>query len=169
MKAHWNYLVYLLRHKYFVFLECLKLGVPIWIAILHDWDKFLPDEWFGYAHYIYAPDGTKYVRQSKDFRYLPTNSEAFDRAYFLHMKRNKHHWQWWIVAHENGLHMEPMSDLYRREMLADWRGAGRALGKPDTLAWYSANAKYIQLHPDTRCWIEQQLGILPQPLTPTAT
>jgi hypothetical protein len=51
-----------------------------------------------------------------------------------------------------------MPDKYRREMLADWRGAGRALGKPDTQAWYAANRDKMKLHPETRAWIEQQLG-----------
>ena len=53
----------------------------------------------------------------------------------------------------------PMSDRYRREKLADWRGAGRALGRPDTREWYLENRDNIQLHPDTRAWIERQLGV----------
>jgi hypothetical protein len=54
----------------------------------------------------------------------------------------------------------PMPDRYRREMLADWRGAGRAIsGKDDTLAWYMKNRKRLMLHPDTRNWIEWQLGV----------
>lgn len=57
MKRHFAYLKYVLRHKYFVFREGLKLGVPILSLILHDWDKFLPDEWFPYARTFYAPDG----------------------------------------------------------------------------------------------------------------
>ena len=51
-----------------------------------------------------------------------------------------------------------MPDKYRREMLADWMGAGRALGKPNTLEWYTANQGKITLHPETRQWIEEQLG-----------
>jgi hypothetical protein len=51
-----------------------------------------------------------------------------------------------------------MPDRFQREMLADWRGAGRAQGKPNTLAWYRANREKMILHPLTRTWVEQQLG-----------
>lgn len=51
----------------------------------------------------------------------------------------------------------PMPDCYRREMLADWRGAGRAQGTPDVRAWYRANQHKMRLHPETRAWIENEL------------
>lgn len=56
---------------------------------------------------------------------------------------------------------EEMPDVYRREMLADWRGAGRATGNPDTKAWYLKNRHNMRLHPDTRVWIERELKIHP--------
>ena len=86
MKAHWNYLKYVVRHKWYVFWACLEMGVPIWIALFHDWDKFLPDEWFPYVHTFYAPDGTKQYKESVDFAH----------AWMLHQHRNKHHWQYWL-------------------------------------------------------------------------
>jgi len=164
MRRHLAYLSYVLRHKWFVFLECLKIGVPLWIAIFHDWDKFLPDEFIPYARYFYAPDGSKTVRRNPTGYYKPTDTgdQAFDYAWFLHQKRNKHHWQSWTMADDtSGVKVLPMPDVYRREMLADWRGAGRAQGTPDTAAWYAANKGKLQLHPDTRDWIEWQLIGLP--------
>lgn len=205
MRRHWQYARYVLRHKWFVFKACLQLGVPLWIAILHDWDKFLPDEWFPYARTFYAPDGTKQYQESVDFA----------RAWMKHQHRNKHHWQYWlllpqmknsagtiwekeriqdlnvlvwdrgeaqqIVERNSGgetwyelrpvdviissladLIPQPMPDVYRREMLADWRGAGRASGNPDTAAWYMKNRENIKLHPDTRAWIEKQLEYSPK-------
>lgn len=47
---------------------------------------------------------------------------------------------------------------YRKEMLADWIGAGMAQGTPDTLGWYAARGKNHPLGPETRAWIEAQLG-----------
>ena len=29
---------------------------PIWLLIIHDWSKFLPDEFFPYAQYFYGED-----------------------------------------------------------------------------------------------------------------
>lgn len=184
MRRHWQYLKYVLRHKWYVFLACLELGVPLWIAITHDWDKFLPDEWFAYAQTFYKPNGEKRYQESVDFA----------MAWMHHQHRNKHHWQYWlsvngsplpstsmlmwdrgelqeVVRRETvgGIRYElrdvtgswidptPMPDVYRREMLADWRGAGRALGNPDTRAWYLANYHKIKLHDDTRMWLDVQL------------
>ncbi len=190
------YLKYVLRHKWFVFVNCIKLGVPIWIAIAHDWDKFLPDEWLPYARCFYATDGSKQYVESVDFAH----------AWMLHQHRNKHHWQYWlwiqmdsqncaielrktdylvwdrgnaqrVVKRNSGPNdwlelqepypgdsaccPDPMPDVYRREMLADWRGAGMALGFPDTLGWYTKNRDNLKLHPETRAWIEAQLSPVP--------
>lgn len=145
-----NYLKYVLRHKLFVFQECLKLGVPLWIAVLHDWDKFLPDEFIPYAKTFYKPDGTKQYIESMDFTI----------AWNLHQKRNKHHWQFWLITWDRGETQPlPMPDIFRREMLADWRGAGRAInGHDDTIGWYTKQRDKMMLHPDTRAWIETQLN-----------
>lgn len=196
MRAHWKYLKYVLRHKWFVFLECLKLGVPLWIAITHDWDKFMPDEWIPYARYFYGnfpKRDSKEVQSAKVavglFLYTREDVERdFAYAWMNHQHRNQHHWQYWLNAGARPLPLTnvlvwdkgtasilidhavyewngeisvrgPMPDVYRREMLADWRGAGRAAGTPDTKAWYLKNRDAIRLHPETRAWIEQQLGI----------
>jgi hypothetical protein len=149
MRRHLKYLSYVLRHKWFVFLACIPLGVPILSAIFHDWDKFLPGGWFPYARCFYAPNGAK--------QYIET--PAFNYAWNAHQKRNKHHYQYWVILWDSGgTECLAMPDVHRREMLADWRGAGRALGFPDTLAWYSNNRDNIKLHDDTRIWVEKQLG-----------
>jgi len=49
---------------------------------------------------------------------------------------------------------------YRKEMLADWRGAGRAItGRDDTREFYLKNKDNITLAPETKRWIEAKLGI----------
>lgn len=55
----------------------------------------------------------------------------------------------------------PMPDTARREMLADWIGAGWAImGKvADTREWYLENRHKMRLHQETRAWIEEQLGV----------
>lgn len=163
MKAHLGYLSYVLRHKWFVFVECCKLGIP-WLGIVHDLSKFRPDEWFPYVDAFYGDGDVRRaaIRCDSTGYYKPTDSgdPAFDFAWLLHQKRNRHHWQWWILPQdEDGLKVLPMPDRYRREMLADWIGAGMAQGKPDTCAWYEKNSTKMQLHPDTRAWIEDWLGM----------
>lgn len=224
MKSHLQYLRYVLRHKWFVFVECLKLGVPIWIAVFHDWDKFMFDEWNPYVQYFYGEKverpGVKVTTPNGGLVPLMEQpqhvKDAFDRAWNLHQKRNKHHWQFWLLhpdnprpnftfqSHDGGAsHMQirsvdgkdvavvwdisipwwkpdseaerqcesdlrhapvalPMPDVYRREMLADWRGAGRALGNSDTRQWYELNKHNIRLHPETRTWLEKEFEMQEQ-------
>lgn len=148
-----KYLRVVLRHKWFVFLECCKLGVP-WLGLIHDWSKFLPSEFKAYAQYFYGSWGDDKPQWLED---------AFDLAWLHHQHRNKHHWQRWLLtldsARSDGkLIPLTMPDRYRREMLADWRGAGRAYGNLDTVKWYVKNCNQIQIDGTTRDWVEIQLG-----------
>lgn len=155
---HIKYASYVVRHKWFVLLECVKLGIPF-RGLTHDWHKMLPREWFPYVNFFY---GKKTPRDSSGY-YKPTDTgdQAFDKAWLHHQKLADHHWQWWILPEdEGGVKILPMSDNARREMLADWRGASKAQGfdgKDDLVAWYEKNKGKMQLHPETREWIESQL------------
>lgn len=146
MRAHLAYLKYVLRHKWFVFLACRQMGVPLWRAIVHDWTKFLPCEWAPYVRTFYRPDGSKQYVESAEF------AEAWNH----HQKSNKHHWQYWLLTWDRG-NTQPleMPITYVREMVADWMGAGRAItGKLDTPAWYEKNKENIKLTLSTRDLVE---------------
>ena len=200
MKAHFQYFKYVLRHKWFVFCACLELGVPIRLAIIHDWTKFTPTEWSPYVNMFFNPDGTK--RKGKP-------DEAFLRAWHHHEANNKHHWGYWlifsgekeryaiqqhsdgnpififdfvennalegsipddfgmtdaykhIVAIRNRLNRDSkvvaleMPEVYAREMVADWIGAGAAItGNQDPTEWYEKNKDKIILHNKTRSFVE---------------
>lgn len=156
MRKHIQYLWYVLRHKWFVFVECVKLGIPLH-GIFHDWHKFLPGEWFPYVNHFY---GDKPPSRNETGYYKPTDTgdPAFDFAWLLHQKRGRHHWQWWILPEDDGgMKVLPMPDKYRREMLADWRGAGKAQGTPDTRRWYATNYDKIIVHRETRQWLDKQI------------
>ena len=150
---HINYLKYLLRHKWFVYLAALRMPedslVFFWQIIIHDASKFLPSEWLPYARCFYAPDGSKQYKEGQDFTL----------AWNDHQKRNKHHWQYWLITWDRG-ETEPLQ-MPRRfvlEMVADWMGAGRAItGKWETDEWYRKNKNNMQLHPDTRRDVENLL------------
>lgn len=162
MKGHLAYLVYLLRHKWFVLLECIKMGIA-WQGIVHDWHKFLPGEWVPYVHYFHNADGTQRQRRDRTGYYKPTDTgdARFDYAWLLHQKRGKHHWQWWVLPEDGGgVKILPMPDRYRKEMLADWRGAGKAQRAGSVHKWYLANRDKMQMHPETRAWIEMQIGVV---------
>ena len=154
-----KYLSYLLCHKYFVFLECCKLGIP-WLGLIHDWSKFKPSEFIPYAKHFYGHGSN--IQKGRDetgyYQAGNTENDEFNMAWLLHQKRNKHHWQWWLLPMDDGsIKIFEMPLKYRKEMLADWRGAGRALGTPDTTAWYNKNKEKMQLGEFTRKWIETWL------------
>jgi hypothetical protein len=143
---HWKYLKAVLRHKWFVFLAG-RGTVSLWQLVKHDWSKFIPAEWTPYARSFYGPQP----------RTVATR-QAFDRAWLHHQHANPHHWQAWVLREDSGVtKVLPMPEKYRREMLADWRGAGRAYGNNDTAGWYEKNAARIMLHPETRALVEAEL------------
>jgi hypothetical protein len=150
LAKHLCYGRYLIRHKAFVLLEACRLGVPI-RGLLHDWHKFLPSEWIPYAEFFYGDEaGAEWT------------AAAFARAWLAHLHRADHHHQHWVLRNDDGtVEVLEMSNGARREMLADWIGAGRALGKPDTAAWYTENKHRMSLGPDTRRWIEHELAERP--------
>lgn len=147
---HLKYLRYVLLHKWFVFLGCCELGIPI-AGVFHDLSKFLPSEWRPYADFFYGGHGEKRPQHVYD---------AFMAAWMFHQRRNPHHWQYWVLTRDDG-RVKPLEipDRYRREMLADWRGVGRALGHGDDVHdWYDKNKAVMKLHKETRKWIENELN-----------
>lgn len=200
MRRYIAYLRYVLRHKWFVLLAGIELGVPLWMLILHDWDKFKPKNFISYATCFNTPDGKK--------QYVET--PEFVRGWKSHQAINKHHYQYWvffnpadlkfhpedcqchalrpgqdlwckvwirdtsIIVWDRGhaecldcgkpfprdlLHSVTIPLVYRKELLSDWMGAGRALGFPDTKAWYMKSRDNIHIDMGTRFWIEDELDI----------
>jgi len=114
-----KYFILTIKHKWFVFLAGLKLGVPILRLIMHDWTKFLPSE---LLHY-----GKQFFGTADD----PAN---FIQCWTHHQNRNDHHWEYWIprTGHNrcnppyNDNSPIPMPEDAIKEMIADWVGASRA-------------------------------------------
>ena len=161
MRRHLMYGWYVLRHKWFVFLACLQYGL-IWRGIVHDLSKFSPREWFPYACYFYAPDGTGRFTEKARTGYahvFDNDDTAFNHAWNHHQKRNPHHWQYYVLnLDDGGVQVLKMPDADMKEMLCDWRGTGRTQGKPKTWEWYAVQPDWSnRLHPETRAWIEAQL------------
>lgn len=141
---HLKYLRYVLLHKFYVMIECWKRKL-FWLGIIHDWSKFLPSEWFPYVENFY---GEK-----------PTDASLeFDRAWLHHIHWNKHHPQhWYLIQAEDDDYALPIPYRYLVEMLCDWKGAGRAKGTPDTIAWYQKNSTKMLLNESTRKKLELML------------
>jgi len=155
MGRHIEYAKYVLRHKWYVLRGCRMVRASLWLGVVHDLSKLRPSEWMPYAECFYKPDG------SKRKRYV--ESMAFKQAWSQHQKRNKHHWQAWVVIMDRGeLVPLPMPWRYVREMVADWIGAGLAItGRMEVREWYERSKDKMILHPDTRNMVEGILRSLP--------
>ena len=153
MQKYWLFLKYLLCHKWFVFLECWQMGVP-WRGMTHDVSKFWPEEFISYANYYYE----NHICSPPADDPIDCHSSRYLLTWLKHHKRNRHHWQWWILyGDDNQPTALPMDDKYIKEMVADWRGAGRAQGQSDTMTWYQRNKNKMILHASTRQKVEQLL------------
>jgi hypothetical protein len=143
-----------MRHKWYVFQACRKSGLW-WLGITHDWSKFRPSEFFPYAEHFYGTkaEGIKTGRDKTGY-YKPTNTgdPDFDFAFFLHQKRNKHHWQYWVIPEdESGIKTLHIPNKYHSEMICDWHGASRAQGHGGKiLDWWTTNGHKLQLDSFTR-------------------
>jgi len=163
-----KYLKYVVRHKWFVMIECFKRGL-YWRGIKHDFSKLLPSEFLPYANFFYGErqsDIKKARDESGYYKPTDTGDKNFDFAWLLHQKRNDHHWQWWVLPEDGGgLKILTMSNKAILEMVCDWIGAGKAQGnispkdKPllECQKWYEKNKKKIQFSPETKELVENLL------------
>lgn len=159
MSKHWKYFKYVLWHKWFVFVAGRRLGVPLWLLVIHDWSKFRPSEWFAYAQHFYGDNSAEFW-DAKD-KYMVAEAapygffarDRFNLAWLHHQHRNKHHWQYWVqwqCLAPGPKVMFPMPEKYMREMVADWVGAGRAQGTGSVREWFCVNVNRMVLRDKER-------------------
>lgn len=139
LKVYWNYLKYIIQHKWYVAIECFKMGLYLH-AFTHDISKFKPSEFFPYAVKFFSGDYA--------FKYFSVE-QRFDEAWNHHQKRNKHHWDYWVNSDGHAL---PMPKKYISQMIADWRGMSKKFG--DTARdYYLKNMHRMKLHNSTKNYI----------------
>ena len=162
-----KYLKYVLKHKWHVFRACQKQGIT-WLGITHDWSKFRWSEFHPYANHFYGK-GKKGISEGRDktgyYKPTDTGDKDFDYAFFLHQKRNRHHWQHWHVPVGcSGWKALMIPPKYRREMICDWLGASKAQGHGGDMTsirlWYLANGDKMTLNPVTKTVLEIELTVL---------
>lgn len=174
MRPHLRYLKYVLLHKAYVFAAGVRInGIftgpsqsPLrrlawfWRLLVHDLSKFRPSEWRPYVAKFYGPQTLPLAGKDREVQ------AAFNRAWLLHIHRNEHHWQHWILHEDSGKTLVLLPEaVIADEMLADWIGAGTKILKlptldaciAETVAWYAANRTRIQLRELIRNRIEENL------------
>lgn len=152
IRAHIAYGKTLILHKWGVLKGCRIMEVPLWRALIHDWTKFLPIEWFPYVKHFRNPDGSPRKIRNKDGSYDPLEQPLSFQKAWLHHQRNKHHWQAWVSIGDDGkLEPMPIPNIYLQEMVADWIGAGIAYAnESNPVEWYEANKHKMVLCKQSR-------------------
>lgn len=151
-----EYFKYILRHKYYVGLECFKVGL-YWRGIVHDLSKFHPKEFFPYRDKFFGEFSD--VREGRK----KTSSQVkrdFQRALNRHLNKNSHHWQHYVMKKDTEDVVLEMSQRDLLEMLCDWKGMSRTMGNGNTREWYLENKDKMMLHPHTRLLVEIDLEAL---------
>lgn len=151
MKPHAKYLSYVIRHKWFVLIAGVRLGVPLWRLIIHDFSKFSRAEWGPYTRRFYGGRAGVLDKEA--------DPEEFHIAWNHHWHRNSHHWEHWLRIKGTEIIPMRMSFDSTMEMVADWLGAGRAItGEWGVKGWYGANKDKMILHDYTRVLAESLLS-----------
>ena len=116
----------------------------------HDESKMNPDEYDAYDAYFYGGN--------RSFEVV----ENFNRAWLLHIHRNPHHWQYWILRNDNpdeGEILIDMPDCYIIEMICDWWSfSWKQENLNEIFKWYEERKDYIKLSSYTRQKVESILN-----------
>jgi hypothetical protein len=94
----------------------MKAGIP-WQGIVHDLSKFSPVEFW---------ESVKYYQGDKSPIDACKQANGYSNAWLHHKGKNKHHYQYWQDDFDHGGKALRMPLKYRKEMICDYFGAGRA-------------------------------------------
>jgi len=116
----------------------------------HDQSKSEPDEYDAYDKYFYGGNRSFAVVQ------------AFNKAWLFHIHRNPHHWQYWVLIHDDPNEPEECIEMpynYIIEMICDWWAFSWAKGDlTEIFKWWDEHKEYIKLHPNSRRMVENILN-----------
>lgn len=115
----------------------------------HDASKSEPDEYEAYDKYFYGGNRSYQVVQD------------FNKAWLLHIHRNPHHWQYWVLINDDPKEGEIILDIpmeYIIEMICDWWSFSWKTGNLfEVFKWYEEHKDYIKLSHRTRKIVENIL------------
>lgn len=119
----------------------------------HDRSKTREDEYDPYRVYFYPCEGEN------------RNEDAFNKAWLLHIHRNPHHWQYWVLVEDSGeMKVLDMPFIYVCEMLCDWHSFSEKNKESTAFNWYKDNKHKMKLSNNTIKEIEMLIVAFKTPL-----
>ena len=126
------------------------------ICFNHDYSKTQQDEYDAYDAYFYGGNRSYSVVQN------------FKKAFLTHIHRNPHHWQHWVLIHDDPEERETILDMpdnYIIEMICDWWSFSWTKGDLNEIfTWYDKHKDYIKLSQSTRLTVEYILHSIKEKL-----
>lgn len=123
----------------------------------HDASKSEPDEYEAYDAYFYGGNRSYKVVQN------------FNKAWLLHIHRNPHHWQYWVLINDDPKEGEIVLDMpynYILEMICDWWAfSWQKKNLFEIFNWYDEHKNYIKLSNKTRKTVEDILNQIQEKLS----
>lgn len=142
----WQYLKFVILHKWYVYREGRKLGLGFWQCARHDMSKLTWVEFIPYMIRFEGPLANKEKWVSNRANYHLDSAQVtdyftamniaedeytmlrvavdydFNIAWLHHIHNNPHHWNHWIIQNDtDGVEVIRMPEKYAKEMVADWR------------------------------------------------
>ena len=118
----------------------------------HDQSKYSIEEYAPYDKYFYGKEKT------------PEVEENFNYAWLHHIHHNPHHWQYWVLIHDEPNEQTEalaMPSIYILEMVCDWWAFSWAKGDlTEIFKWYDEHKDNMILHAETRKKIDILLGAI---------
>lgn len=134
--------------------ECTNAGWQT--AFAHDQSKNEIDEYEAYDAYFYGNNKSYAVVQN------------YKKAWLLHIHRNPHHWQHWVLINDDPKEGEIVLEMpydYIVEMICDWWAFSWAKGDlREIFNWYDEHSTYMKLEDRTRKTVERILGLIKEKL-----
>jgi hypothetical protein len=132
------------------------------IILNHDKSKTELDEYEPYDAYFYG--GNRSYKVVEDFR----------KAWLIHIHRNPHHWQHWVLINDDpkeGEIIMEMPYVHIIEMICDWWAFSWIKGDlTEIFTWYDAHKDYMKLHKNTKATVESLLEEMKKKIdTPNTT
>lgn len=115
----------------------------------HDNTRYKEDEFIPYRQHFFPVPGEE------------ANDAEFERAWQLHYRGNKHHWQYWVRkdgSFEEGYNVADKICGYL-EMICDWQAMGYVKGD-NALEYYNANKETIKIDPNWLAFVEEVLHLV---------
>lgn len=123
------------------------------VEMEHDKSKDDPEEYDAYDAYFYGKQRSQKI------------IDDFNRAWLRHIHLNPHHWQHWVLIHDDEPEeVLPMPMEYIIEMICDWWSFSWKTGKlTEIFDWYEKH-KDMKLNPETRKTVEDIFAKMKQKL-----